>query len=232
MRLVVLSDTHGFHRGMGEHGNGAVPEGDVLIHCGDYSRDYGSATDTERFATWMGRQPHAHKIVCPGNHDFAVHENPAWGASLFREHGVYMVGQQPLTVDDVVFDGGPWMPISGYQPPFGFEMDNAELEKTWSRVSRGVDVLLSHTPPRGILDKTLRGTHIGCSVLRTHAFRIAPRVHFFGHVHEGRGSYRERGIDFVNVASNTRGTYVRDEINGITHMTMGIRDAVVYEIEK
>lgn len=231
MRLVVISDTHGFHRTMGEPGYPALPEGDVLIHCGDYSRDYGSAIDTERFAAWMSKQKHAHKIVCPGNHDYAVYENPAWAANLFRKSGIHMIGQKPLTINGVVFDGGPWMPLSGREPPWGFEMEERDRERLWSRVHDDVDVLVSHVPPHGILDHTLSFSHLGCPVLREHVYRIRPRVHLFGHVHESRGSKNVDGIDFVNVSSNSRGKYVRDDLHGITFMTMRIYDAITYDLE-
>ena len=225
----MLSDTHGFHRGMGTHGNAEVPDADVLIHSGDYSRGYGSWMDTVRFASWMAERPHKHKILCPGNHDYAVHENPTKAVALFRDHGIHMVGQEPLEIDGVVFDGGPWMPPSGWDPKWGFEMEEDEREKAWARIDK-VDVLITHTPPMGILDRTAQNKHIGCPVLRRRVFELKPQIHCFGHVHEARGTHQEQDIGFINASSNTRGTFVRDDINGVTHMTMGIRDAYLYEI--
>lgn len=229
MRLIVLSDTHGFHRGMGHHGNAPVPDGDVLVHCGDFSRDFGSWMDVVRFAAWMKAQPHAHKILCPGNHDYGIHEHPAKAEALFRDNGVHMLGQKSLEVGGLVFDGGPWMPISGWEPRWGFEMEEHEREREWSRIER-VDVLVTHTPPMGVLDQTAKGQNIGCTVLRRRVFDLRPQLHCFGHVHEARGSYREQGITFLNASSNTRSSYVRDEVNGITHMTMSVRDAYVYDV--
>lgn len=224
MRVVALSDTHGFERGMPP-----LPDGDILLHCGDWSRDFGHWLDTARFARWVSQQPHRHKIVCPGNHDYAVWEQPVRAVRLFAESGAFMMGKNPLEIEGVTFDGGPWMPLTGYDPPWGFEMGEEELEAAWSRVKKA-DVLVSHTPPQGILDVHAQRGPVGCPVLRSHAFRIKPKVHFFGHMHECRGSVQEGGIDFVNVASNTRGTFVRDELNDITHMTMSIRGAAVYDL--
>lgn len=231
MRLVVLSDTHGFHRGMGRHGNAPLPDGDVLVHCGDYSRDFGSWMDTFRFAAWMNSQPHAHKVLCPGNHDYAVHEHAAKAEALFRAHGVHMLGQKPVKIGDILFDGGPWMPISGWDPRWGFEMTEEERERAWGRIEEA-HVLVTHSPPQGILDKTRKGAHIGCPVLRRRVFELKPKVHCFGHVHEARGTSREGGIAFVNASSNTRGTFVRDDLNGVTHMTMSVRDAYVLDLEE
>lgn len=229
MRLVVTSDTHGFERGWGLYED-SVPEGDVLAHCGDWSRDFGSWLDAVRFAEWMSKQPHRHKICCAGNHDYAVWENPAKAAKLFKDHGIVLLGVDKVEIDGVVFDGCPAMPISGYDPPFGFEMEEDERAVLLDRIGR-VDILLTHTPPMGILDKS-KGKNIGCPVLRQQVFeKIRPQIHCFGHVHEQRGTHVEQGITFVNASSNTRGTYVRDAVNGITHMTMSIRAPFVYDVE-
>lgn len=230
MRLIITSDTHGFERGWGLYED-TIPEGDVFIHCGDYSRDFGSWLDTVRFARWMGDLPFAHKFICPGNHDYAVWERPdIKAAAFFKEYGVTMIGIDRTVIEGVVFDGSPAMPISGYDPAFGFEMEEYERGELLSRIGK-VDVLITHTPPTGILDKTDKGKHLGCPVLRAKVFgTIRPQLHCFGHVHESRGTYQEGGIDFMNAASNTRGIYVRDGINGITHMTMGVRAPYVYDI--
>ena len=133
--------------------------------------------------------------------------------------------------DGVIFDGGPYMPISGWDPAWGFETNDLERTKEWARVER-CHVLVTHTPPMGVLDQSSKGPRIGCPILRKEVFgRIRPRLHCFGHVHEGRGIVREEGIVFMNAASNTRGTYTRDDINGITHMTMGVRDAYTFDLE-
>merc|ERR1712083_348367 len=59
IRLVMLSDTHGMHRTLD------VPEGDVLIHAGDFTR-YGKREDVQDFNVWLGTLPHRHKLVVNG----------------------------------------------------------------------------------------------------------------------------------------------------------------------
>jgi predicted phosphohydrolase len=229
MRLVITSDTHGFERGWGLYED-TVPDGDVFIHTGDYSRDFGSWLDTVRFARWMSKLPFQYKLLCPGNHDYAVWENQAKAATLFKDHGITMMGVDRVVIDGVVFDGCPAMPMTHYDPSFGFEMEEGERADLLSRIGK-VDVLLTHTPPMGILDQA-KGKNLGCPVLRAKVFgTIRPQLHCFGHIHECRGTHQEDGIDFMNASSNTRGTYVRDAINGITHMTMGVRGPFVYDIE-
>ena len=68
--IVALSDTHGLHASM-KHD---VPDGDVLIHAGDFG-GRGLMTEIHDFAEWMGSLPHPLKLVTPGNHDRPVEEN-------------------------------------------------------------------------------------------------------------------------------------------------------------
>lgn len=229
LRLVITSDTHGFERGWSLYDD-TMPPGDVFIHCGDYSRDFGSWNDTLRFAQWVGNLPYTHRLVCPGNHDYAVDEHRARAAQLFKKHGAHMIGVEKIVIEGAVFDGSPVMPVSGYTPAFGFEAEEVEREREYGRIGR-VDVLITHTPPLGILDQTAKGNHLGCGILRTKIFEaIRPKLHCFGHVHEARGTYEEAGVGFMNAASNTRGSYVRDSFNNLIHMTMSVRPPFVYDL--
>ena len=55
MRLVAISDTHGFHRQID------VPDGDILVHCGD--SELRDLRDIYLFNYWLGSLPHKHKIL-------------------------------------------------------------------------------------------------------------------------------------------------------------------------
>jgi Icc-related predicted phosphoesterase len=51
--------------------------------------------------------------------------------------------------------------------------------------------LVTHGPPYGILDKTDGGKHGGSEFLLKEVLRIKPKLHLFGHIHEGRGQYKK-----------------------------------------
>jgi hypothetical protein len=55
-----------------------------------------------------------------------------------------------------------------------------------------IDVMMTHGPPMGILDATHRGESVGCQHLLRAARRCKPRLHCFGHIHEGWGAQRVR----------------------------------------
>ena len=69
LRVVMLSDTHGGHRAI----PGGVPDGDILIHAGDFTR-FGREDDARDFNAWLGELPHRHKFVVNGNHE----HNAGW----------------------------------------------------------------------------------------------------------------------------------------------------------
>lgn len=51
-----------------------------------------------------------------------------------------------------------------------------------------VTVMVTHGPPRGILDRTTHGESVGCDHLLTAVSRCRPLLHCFGHIHEAWGA--------------------------------------------
>ena len=113
--VVCMGDTHGLLPDV-------VPDGDVLIHTGDFSR-FGNETDIELFNSFLGQLRHRHKLVVSGNHDPVRLGLKALPQHL--SHATYL--QDQAVVLDVgrnskltVF-GSPW------QPQFeGFETSASE----------------------------------------------------------------------------------------------------------
>ena len=51
----------------------------------------------------------------------------------------------------------------------------------------GIDIMMTHGPPKGILDECAAG-HKGCDNLLRAVRRARPLLHCFGHIHEGYGT--------------------------------------------
>jgi len=51
----------------------------------------------------------------------------------------------------------------------------------------GVDIMMTHGPPKGILDMVVHGS-VGCEALLRAVSRARPRLYCFGHIHEGHGA--------------------------------------------
>ncbi|MFP3219469.1 MAG: metallophosphoesterase family protein [Acidilobus sp.] len=82
------------------------------------------------------------------------------------------------------------------------------------RVTSGskVDVLLSHHPPKGVLDRALLGVNIGLAAIGELARLLKPKLHLFGHVHESPGEAFYDGVVAVNPGPLFEGRYALIEM--------------------
>lgn len=190
LRIVCLSDTHDRHDRL------EVPDGDVLLHAGDFT---GSGTEAQvaAFGAFLAGLPHREKVVIAGNHDFLFEREPERARELLGD--VTYLQDAGADVAGLSVWGSPWQPWFfdwAFNLPRG-----APLAERWALVPDGVDVLVTHGPAHGILDTTHGGQRVGCEELARARARIRPRLHVFGHIHESYGTHRDGGILSVN-ASN------------------------------
>jgi Icc-related predicted phosphoesterase len=177
LKAVIISDTHR------QHDQIILPDGDILIHCGDFSNQ-GIEDDINKFIIWLEKQPHKNKIVIPGNHDRYVERNLGKSQVMFKCIGAELLINEFITIDGIKFYGSP------YTPEFfnwAFMYNRQEAPKIWDKVPKDIDVLISHGPPWLILDQTIEGKNVGCNYLRATIEIIAPKFSLFGHIHESYG---------------------------------------------
>ncbi|XRM39982.1 hypothetical protein ABZX51_003309 [Aspergillus tubingensis] len=83
-----------------------------------------------------------------------------------------------------------------YNPPEeeggdGDNGDNGERGRKVVPDYPGVDVMITHGPPYGVLDQVVPNhMSVGCEHLYRAVKRARPRLHVFGHIHEGYGATR------------------------------------------
>jgi len=188
VHIVAISDLHGRLP--------EVPMCDLLLIAGDVCPDFkGTAIPAFRplvaerqlvwlrevFSPWLTRQPCGHVVMCWGNHDY-VGELP--GARLPTIDADVLTDQQ-LLWNGLRIYATPWT----YFIPgiWAFDVSPRELAPRMAAIPAGIDVLLTHGPPFGILDRTSGGEHAGSRSLLEAVTRVRPRLHVFGHIHEGRG---------------------------------------------
>lgn len=193
MRIVVISDTHGRHRELGNL------SGDVLVHAGDiemlFERDMGRFY-LDDIDDWFAEQ-HFDRIFCiGGNHDFALERRVVDGHQPFRN--ATWLHERAETFAGVTFYGASWVPMLRQLP---FYADAESLSAAWSRIPDSVDVLVTHTPPHGILDVSGSGKVLGCHGLADRLKMLTPALHCFGHVHNSAGHRKISGTNYVNATS-------------------------------
>jgi Icc-related predicted phosphoesterase len=94
------------------------------------------------------------------------------------------------------------------------------LEAIYKRVPRDTEILLTHTPPYGILDRASRGTHAGCQTLSATLEELGQcRMHVFGHIHEAHGAIIHEGGERVSVNAAMAGGYGQAVIVDLKHIT-------------
>lgn len=190
MKIVCISDTHGLHRQMPDR-----PDGDVLVHAGD-CLGHGSRAELVEFLEWFSAHPHKHKILVAGNHDWAFWDHPVEAAEICKWHGVRYLEDDEVTIDGVKFYGAPWTP-KFFDWAFMLPRLSTELARKWTRIPDDTDVLITHGPPHGIRDEApmpnpdTLDRHVGCEMLLDRVLQVRPRVHVFGHIHEGYGILEE-----------------------------------------
>lgn len=182
MRIVAISDTHGMHERL------VLPPGDVLVHAGDWSES-GEREESEAFLSWLGAQPYDHKVIVAGNHDFFFEREPEAARALLPP-GVTWLQDGGCQVRGFRFWGASWTPRF-FRWAFMLDRGSA-LRERWDLIPAGIDVLVTHGPPYGHGDQAVplafpAQRAVGCLELTLAVRRVRPRLHVFGHIHEGHG---------------------------------------------
>ena len=219
MKLVHVSDTHGFHDEL------TIPECDVLIHSGDFSRWRGDLKELMEFLVWLEKQPAKKKIWTAGNHDLVLDKNEAekerstgniygwskhldaYGSALelINNYDVKYLHDTDYVYEGVKFYGSPYSP-SFHRERWAFNADRgAEIRSIWGRIPKDVDVLITHSPVYGIFDHLKEyavdgeDPHVGCkdlyNMIKNKLTKL--KLHCSGHIHDNVGISLER-------VSNTR----------------------------
>jgi putative phosphoesterase len=93
--------------------------------------------------------------------------------------------------------------VGGLDPITSLE----ELKQNISRSQAKIDILVSHHPPKGAVDKTLIGLRAGLEELRDFVIEHKPKLHLCGHIHEARGIEKLGETLVVNPGPLKRGYY-------------------------
>jgi 3',5'-cyclic AMP phosphodiesterase CpdA len=212
MKLVILSDTHCQQI--------PVPDGDVLIHCGDHTYK-GTVPESDPALQWLVDQPHKHKIIIAGNHECGweddlsrnsyrapseVHTKPR---HLDKFPELIYLHNTGIKIGGIKFWGSP------YQPHFynwAFQKSRGEeLKRHWSAIPDDTDVLITHGPPYGFGDTNPRDERFGDEDLLKRVLEVKPTIHCYGHAHNGYGERFFEGIHFINAAILNEGYQVANK---------------------
>ncbi|KAF5574399.1 metallophosphoesterase domain-containing protein [Fusarium pseudoanthophilum] len=213
-RILIFSDTHGLR--FEDDKKPLVPV-DLVIHCGDLTEDSKLESFRETIQLLMEIDAPT-KIVIAGNHDFSVDDGvfkdkiaeasrvaqEDLTQSIKDEYGDYGEAKRLLIeaghgiifldegTHEIRLQNGAWIKLyaSPYTPTttgstdWGFQYNGAHEFS----IPKGIDIVVTHGPPHGIMDMTPERQRIGCPQLFSAIAKAQPRIHCFGHVHGSWGA--------------------------------------------
>lgn len=200
IKVVAISDTHN------GHGKVVIPPCDILIHAGDESFR-GKKEEIEAFAKWFDVQPAKHLVWIPGNHSLAVEKHwpgsKHWLADISPRTNILM--NSDVTLEGLKIWGSP---VTPWFHDWAWNVNRGPaIKKYWDMIPTDTAIVVTHGPPYGILDEVSPGlphkTNVGCQDLMDAMLRIKPKVHIFGHIHEGYGQQRFKDTLYVNASIMT-----------------------------
>jgi Icc-related predicted phosphoesterase len=209
----MISDTHCKHGYLDIH----PPEDvDMVIHAGDASttRDLSfNEAEFREFLAWFSSLPYQYKVFVPGNHDTSF------------EAGMHK-GQIPddvhILVDETIVLGGLKIFGSPYTPAFGHGWAyNHSIQKSFKRyrlIEEDTDIVITHGPPKGILDITnshgIYYERTGDKHLLNRILEVKPQLHIFGHLHDEDNVYNS-GVFYNESLARTK--FVNASVLNLRH---------------
>lgn len=199
MRIACISDTHLFHQRtkpeIQEAWASSLKYCDMVVHAGDFT-GRGTIEEVASAASWYRNLLPPIKLCVPGNHDFLFEKEEKRARGLF--HGIHVLINEFIEIEGKKFWGSP---VSPRFFDWAFNVDRGEpIKKYWDKIPYGLDMLITHGPPHGILDD-IEGRRVGCEELLKTVFEKKPKVHVVGHIHASYGAAKYNDITFINAAS-------------------------------
>lgn len=183
MKILHISDTHGFHNDFPK----STWEGiDMVIHSGDCSNSgylQQSILEVTNFLNWYEMLPVAYKIFVAGNHDTAIARRAIKEADI-EKRGIIYLENESVDIEGLKIWGSPITPTFG---DWSFMKARDKTHEVWDTIPIGTDVVIVHGPPKGIRDLSYdRQNNLEMCGDRSLAKRIDiinPQVMLFGHIH-------------------------------------------------
>jgi Icc-related predicted phosphoesterase len=192
MKVSFISDTHGVC-----HSKLKIKDSDLIIHAGDVSMR-GLKTEVREFLEWFSDQD-GEKIFIAGNHDWFFQYKKEEIDELIAEYpSVTYLMDEATEFEGLKIYGSPWQPWF-YDWAFNLKR-GAEIAEKWAKIPDGLDILVTHGPVYGILDRVQGGELVGCKDLLKTIETVKPKYHVSGHIHEAYGQKQVGETTFFNAS--------------------------------
>lgn len=208
MKIAAFSDCHWLYNEIKE-----FPEADLCLFAGDWCGSGYYIKETLDFVKWFKTLPYKVKVAIPGNHDRLCEVNEKGVKDIFKQADIHLLIDEGMEFQGLSIYGSPWTPLFHN---WAYMLPEEQLKWKYKSIPNNVDILITHTPPKGILDPG----NYGSEALRKRLNDINPRIHIFGHNHGGYGYKETITTKFYNVSicsdADAKHNYDYQVINFIT----------------
>jgi Icc-related predicted phosphoesterase len=199
MKITLISDTHNKHKYITDD----LPGGDLLIHAGDIS-SMGYEHEIREFCKWYNSlDNYTNKVFIAGNHDWGFQINTEKIKEILDFYGniTYLQDNEVLVGEKLVsIYGSPWQP-EFYNWAFNLQRKGVELKEKWDNIPNNTDILVTHGPAYGYVDKVIgRVENLGCELLTERIKQLKPKIHVCGHIHSGYGYTFDGNTHYINAS--------------------------------
>jgi len=213
LKITFISDTHTKHNQITKD----LPGGDILIHAGDMS-SMGYKHEIENFCKWFdGLDNYDTKVFIAGNHDWGFQNHPEQTMQIINSYKwfnylqdeLFMVGEN---YDDMIkIYGSPWQP-EFHNWAFNLPRMGDQLKAKWDLIPMNTDILITHGPAWGYVDKVVGQTkNLGCELLADRIKVVKPKIHVCGHIHSGHGYVFDGDTHYINASVLDESYYYNNE---------------------
>jgi Icc-related predicted phosphoesterase len=165
-----------------------VPENiDIAIFSGDCSNPQNTLQNSFEvlaFLKWFGQLPIKYKVFVAGNHDVSI-ERKVIFENDFIDNGIIHLWDKEVIIEGVKVYGSPYTPSFGFG--WAFNKDRSKIHKVWEQIPEDVDIIVTHGPPKGILDLSYDRDNklemCGDLALKKRIKQLNPKLVCFGHIH-------------------------------------------------
>lgn len=181
-KITFISDLHSkFNRITSR-----LPGGDLIICAGDLT-SAGHKHEIESFCKWFSSLPYKYKVFIAGNHDKGFEDYPEQCIEVVNQYDITYLQDSFTIIEGVKIYGTPWTP-EFRNWAFNLPRNGVVMQGKWDLIPVDTDILITHGPVFGILDKKLGEPEtIGCETLLDRINIVKPKIHVCGHIHSGYG---------------------------------------------
>lgn len=192
MKIVCFSDLHGQYNKKLTSWFINNPA-DLLLFAGDLQLN--NFDDGSGFIDWLNTLPYKEKVFIFGNHDGNYDYTKDY-ATKFKN--IHCLNNENINISGIKIFGSPYS-VKFFD--WWFMESDRQLAKIYSKIPENTNILLTHTPPFGIMDKTINGDFAGSESLLKRIGELSNlKYHIFGHIHENFGIEKIGNINFINVS--------------------------------